>query len=147
VTVMAIISFVFLFRKIPDERIENRIVFTFRVLLLRAFIAASFIVVITGTARMVGTSWAGLFSAFPTTLFPLLLIMHLTYDRKHVHTVIKNFPIGLGSLVFYSLSVSVSYPAFGIYIGTLLSFGVATLYLLFYQFFVYRYVQARGVSG
>lgn len=144
VTVLAIVSFIYLFRKIPDERIENRVVFTFKVLVLRAFIAASFIVVITGTAKVVGSTWAGLFSAFPTTFFPLILIMHSTYDKKHVHTIIKNFPIGLGSLVVYSISVSFSYPALGIYIGTAVSFAAATLYLLIYQFFVFRSFQVKS---
>ncbi|MGC9324545.1 MAG: hypothetical protein ACP5G0_07340 [Desulfomonilia bacterium] len=145
VTVLAIVSFIYLFRKIPDERIENRIVFSFRVLVLRAFIAASFIVVITGTAKVVGSTWAGLFSAFPTTFFPLILIMHFTYDKKHVHTIIKHFPIGLGSLVVYSISVSFSYPALGIYIGTAVSFAAATLYLLIYQFFVCRFFQVKSI--
>jgi len=143
VTVIAIISFIVLFRKIPNERIEDKIVFTFNVLVLRAVVAASFIVIITGIAKAVGPTWAGLFSAFPTTFFPVILIIHTTYDRKHVHTIIKNFPIGLGSLVIYSIAVFLSYPAFGIFIGTVLSFAAATLYLLLYQFLVYRFFQGE----
>jgi len=145
ITVLSIVFFVSMFRKIPNERIEERIVFTLRVLVLRALTAASFIVLITGTAGIVGSKWAGLFSAFPTTFFPLILIMHFSYDRKHLHTVIKNFPIGLGSLVIYTISVSFSYPAFGIYLGTVLSFMAATVYLLMYQVFVYQLAQMKSV--
>ncbi len=73
--------------------------------------------------------WAGLFSAFPITLFPLILIVHISYDKEHVHTIIKNFPVGLGALIIYSLSVYKVYPIWGIYIGTVVSFIMATVYL------------------
>ena len=103
-------------------------------LLFRAVLAAVTILVITGIARSVGSAWTGLFSAFPITLFPLILIVHITYDMEHVHTIIKNFPLGLGSLIAYSLTVSLAYPRMGIYVGTLLGFTVATAYLLAFQF-------------
>ena len=73
--------------------------------------------------------WAGLFSAFPITLFPLILIVHITYDKEHVHTIIKNFPVGLGALIVYSLSVYKSYPIWGIYLGTAVSLMMSTVYL------------------
>jgi hypothetical protein len=102
---------------------------------MRALFAASIILLITGIAKLVGPTWSGLFSAFPTTLFPLMLIVHFTYDKKHVHTIIKNVPVGIFSLVLYSLAVSIVYPLYGIYWGTLISFGVATTYLLLYHLF------------
>jgi hypothetical protein len=96
-------------------------------------LAGFIILIIIATARFVGSRWAGLFSAFPSTLFPLILIVHLTYDKVHVHTIIKNFPQGLGSLITYLLCVSIVYPASGIYIGTLISLAAATIYLLVYR--------------
>ena len=100
---------------------------------MRAFLAGFMILIIIGTAKFVGFRWAGLFSAFPSTLFPLILIVHLTYDKVHVHTILKNFPQGLGSLITYLLCVSIVYPVSGIYIGTLISLAVATIYLLVYR--------------
>ncbi len=64
----------------------------------------------------------------------MILIVHFTYDRKHVHTIIKNVPHGLGTLIIYSLTVSLAYPAYGIYIGTVVSFLAATVYLIVYRF-------------
>ena len=136
-TTFSIGIFVYLFRNIENKKIRNRITLSSRILFIRAFSAALFIVVITGTAHLVGPRWAGLFSAFPTTFFPLLVIVHFTYTTQHAHTIIKNFPIGLGSIIVYSLGVIFTYPRFGIGAGTTLSLCIATIYLLIYNFLIY----------
>ena len=134
IPIASIFAFVHLFKEIQNVGIRQRVKLSKRVLLFRAVLAAVTILVITGIARSVGSAWTGLFSAFPITLFPLILIVHITYDMEHVHTIIKNFPLGLGSLIAYSLTVSLAYPRMGIYVGTLLGFTVATAYLLAFQF-------------
>ena len=73
--------------------------------------------------------------------------MHITYDKAHVHTIIKNFPLGLGALVAYALAVSQLYPPLGIYGGTLAAFAAATLYLLAYGAIVGRLRRARTDGG
>lgn len=134
----SIFLFVHLFREIKNATIKERVKLTPRILFLRAFLAGFIILLIIGTAGLVGSRWAGLFSAFPSTLFPLILIVHLSYDRAHVHTIIKNFPLGLGSLITYCLCVSIAYPASGIYIGTLISLAAASIYLIVYQLVAVR---------
>jgi len=131
--VASIFVFVYLFRTIKNATIRERVKLTPKILFLRAFLAGFIILAIIATAKLVGSRWAGLLSAFPSTLFPLILIVHLSYDKTHVHTIIKNFPQGLGSLITYTLCVSIVYPASGIYIGTLISLAAASLYLLVYS--------------
>lgn len=125
--------YIYLFKDIKNINIQTKTKLNFKILFIRAFFAALIILVITSVPKFVGPTWAGLFSAFPTTLFPLMLIIHFTYSKEHVHTVIKNVPIGMFSLIIYSLTISIVYPLFGIYLGTLLSFGTATMYLLAYK--------------
>lgn len=137
--VMSIILFNFLFKKIPNVVIKNKIKLNRLVILLRALCGAIIILGVTMVAKIVGPVWAGLLSAFPTTTFPLLLIVHFTYGRKPVHSIIKNVPRGLISLVLYSLTVGLAYPHYGIYLGTLLAFLAASVYLCIYQFkYVFR---------
>ncbi len=133
IPVASIFLFLYLFRPIENVKVEKKIQLNHKVLFIRALFATSIILLITGIARLVGPTWSGLFSAFPTTLFPLILIVHFTYDKKHVHTIIKNVPVGIFSLILYSLSVSVVYPLYGIYFGTIIAFGVATIYLVIFQ--------------
>ena len=132
ITIASIFFFIYLFKEIRNVKIENKIKLTPKVLFVRAVLSASIILIITGMAGLIGLKWAGLLSAFPITLFPLILIVHFTYDTAHVHTIIKNFPIGLGSIIIYSVTLSIAYPAIGIYLGTALSFVTATIYLLVY---------------
>ncbi len=128
-TLISLISFIFLFRSIENVKIDKKISLSNKVIFARAGIAASIVILITSAAKLVGVEWAGFFSAFPITLFPLILIVHISYDKEHVHTIIKNFPVGLGALIIYSLSVYKVYPIWGIYIGTVVSFIMATVYL------------------
>ncbi|MGA7874257.1 MAG: hypothetical protein WCA08_01230 [Desulfoferrobacter sp.] len=127
---LSIVLFVALFRKVQNVKIEQRVALNPQVLLLRSLAAAFFIVIITSTAKLVGQRWAGLFSAFPITMLPFVIIIHITYDPEHVYAILKNVPKGIGSLVVYSLAVHLLYPSCGIYLGTLFSYILATLYLL-----------------
>ena len=137
--VASIFGFTFLFRHIPNAQIANPTRLTRRAIVVRAALAAGIVILITAVGKLAGAEWAGLLSAFPTTLFPLMLIVHITYDRRYVHTIIKNFPIGLGALIAYSLCVSQVYPAVGIFAGTLVAFAAAIAYLLAYQAFRRRF--------
>lgn len=128
-TIASMGLFIFLLRKLPEATIERSVHLGPRVLLLRAVLSAALIVLITALAHWVGERWAGLLSGFPITLFPFILIIHLTYRPAHVHTIIKNFPKGMGALVLYAISVYLLYPRLGIYAGTLAAFAVASLYL------------------
>lgn len=130
VPAVSILFFIALFRRVNNVKIQQRVGLSLKVLLLRSVVAAVFIVVITGTAKMVGPRWAGLFSAFPITLLPFVMIIHFTYDQEHVYAILKNVPKGIGSLVIYALSVCLMYPRYGIWIGTLISYLLATLYLI-----------------
>jgi hypothetical protein len=131
-------AFVRLFRRIPNAAITRSVRFTPAVLLVRAGLAAAIILAITAAAGAVGPTWAGLFSAFPTALFPLMLIVHLTYGKAHVHTIIKNFPLGLGSLIVYGCAVALGYPRLGVVWGTAAAFAAATAYLVIYGALVAR---------
>jgi hypothetical protein len=133
IPILSVFFFYYLFRKIPNVAIETRVAINYRIIFLRALCAAFMILIITGVARLVGPRWAGLFSAFPVTLFPLMVIIHFTYEVRPVHSIIKNFPLGIGSLITYALTVFLLYPVLGIYAGTLISFAAATLYLVVFR--------------
>ena len=135
--VFALISIVFynyLFKNIPNIKIKNRIKLNPKMLAARAFTAAAIILIVTGSAKLVGPKWAGLLAAFPITLFPLLVIVHVAYQTEHAHTIIKNVPRGLISLTIYAALVSLTYPELGIYQGTLIAYIGATVFLILIAF-------------
>jgi hypothetical protein len=124
------VLFRFLFRNIRNVKIESRMRLDVILLFGRALFAGIVIILITAAAKVVGPRWAGLFSAFPITLFPVMVIVQFTYRVEHVHTLIKGVPEGLVSLFIYALVVHLTYPSIGIYFGTLIAYACATIYLI-----------------
>lgn len=129
--------FHFLFRKIPDIRVDKRRKTTWNVIALRATFATLTISFITEIAKLIGPDWAGLLSAFPSTLFPLMLIIHWSYGQQFVHAMIKHVPSGLGGLLAYSVVLYLSYPSAGLYPGMLLALATALLYLIAFPVIIY----------
>ncbi|MDD5339951.1 MAG: hypothetical protein PHV13_01740 [Candidatus ainarchaeum sp.] len=127
VALLSIFLFTYLFREIRDSGIGEQVRVRPAVLLGRAVIAAAIILAVTGTAALVGPKWSGLFSAFPTNVFPLILIIHHAYGVKPVHTIIRNFPTGLAATLAYSLTVSLAYQPYGVYWGTVTAYAAAFL--------------------
>jgi hypothetical protein len=117
------------FRNIEDTVIRNRIRLSAAAVLIRAVAAAGVVVLITGAAQLVGEAWTGVLAAFPIVLFPFLVIIHWTYGWPQAQTVIKNYPLGMGSLVAYSVAVAVAYPRLGVMMGTFFAFIVASIYI------------------
>ncbi len=118
------------FRAIADVPIVQNVRLGFSVLLFRAAFAAAVILIITAVAKAVGPKWAGLFSAFPSTMLPLFVIIQYTHQPDHVRTMIKNVPRGLQSMLIYVVLVAVTYNTLGIAWGTILGYAAATAYLL-----------------
>ncbi|MFQ6372822.1 hypothetical protein [Shewanella sp. YIC-542] len=116
--------------KMPDATVVRPVRLSPLVLLLRAGGAALLVLAITAAAKWLPPAAAGILAAFPITLYPFLLIIHLAYGPAQAQTIIKHYPRGLGALMCYAISVSWLYPVVGIAGGTVLAFGVATLYLL-----------------
>jgi hypothetical protein len=103
--------------------------YTPNLLLLRGSLAAMLIVGVITLAENLGVRWTGLLTGFATILLPTLLIIHLTYGAAHTHAIIRNFPIGVGSIILYILSIPITFPLWGIYGGTAASLAASFLYL------------------
>lgn len=101
-----------------------------RLIASRLIITAGLVLVVTGVADHVGSAWAGLFSAFPVALYPLVFLLHREHGSATARAILGNFPYGLWSVIAYALTVSLVYPQYGVIRGTLLGFAVATIVLL-----------------
>jgi hypothetical protein len=115
---------------VPDVAVGARRSLSWPALALRSGLAAGIIFVITGLAHVLPPAWAGVMAAFPVTMYPFLVILHLTHGGATVAAVIKHYPAGLGSLLCYALCISLTYDSLGLTVGTLIGFAVATLWLM-----------------
>lgn len=130
VTLVAIVLFTWLYRRVPEARVNASSVFSWSALAFRAGLATLMIFIITALAHVVPAAWAGTLAAFPVTMLPFLLILHASYGAAPAATVIKHYPMGLGALLSYTLCVSLTYEPWGLAVGTLAGFTVATLWLV-----------------
>lgn len=129
-SLLAVLVFGGLLSKIRDAEVDDKLPITFKITLFRAVTAALIVLIVTGIAKVVNENWAGVLSAFPITLLPFLMIIHLSYGSAKAHTIIKHYPFGLGALMIYAASIAYLYPKIGLIAGTVVSFILATLYLL-----------------
>lgn len=132
--VLTILLFIRLQRGIQNVGIGQRVSMKPSLLLIRGAFAGAVVVLIISSAKLIGPTWAGLFSAFPNIMLPLVVIIHLTYNSEQAYVIIKNVPKGLVSVIIYCLTVSLCYPVYGIYVGTVIAYANATIYLLVSQF-------------
>ncbi len=122
------------FRITPSPAIRHKVPTTTLILVSRAMFAAIVILIITALAKTVGPSWSGIFAAFPTTVLPTVWVLHYHYGPETISALFREIPLGMLAIVIFSCSVYLTFPQVGVYSGILISYTVAFLYLLFYEF-------------
>lgn len=90
--------------------------------LIRAVFAGSVITLAVYLSKTLGPIWGVVFSAFPAVYTSTMSIVYWHHDSAYLFKVWKNSP--LGSLVFlaYALIAMVTFPAFGLIWGTVISY-------------------------
>lgn len=129
VTVAVMAGSIWLFRRIEFVTVETPVRYTARLLLARGGIAALLIVIVITVAEMLEPKWTGILAGFPTTFLPTLLILHVTYGVANTHAMMRSFPIGMGSILLFILSVTLTYPQWGVYSGTAASLAISLVYI------------------
>lgn len=130
VAITTIVAFIIPFNRIRKIQTGAKVEVTLKSILIKSFIAGSIITGITALAKIVGPEWAGLLASFPATTLPLILMVHYKYDTIHLHALLKYIPVGSFSIVLYVLAVYYFYPISGIYLGTVIAYGIATIAIL-----------------
>ncbi|NKB59715.1 MAG: hypothetical protein GKS00_25640 [Alphaproteobacteria bacterium] len=142
-TTVCVMAFsIWLFRRIEFVSVATPVRYTARLILMRGGFAAGLIVGAIALAEILSPRWTGLLAGFPSTLLPTLVIIHMTYGTANTHAMIRNFPVGMGSIVLYILSVGFTFPLWGIYGGTAASLAVSFLYLTI----VMLWIKARPIQ-
>lgn len=130
VAVAMIVLVATLLRRVKNIPVSQKVRIRYVDVLLRAILATMIVLMITEAAYVIGPDWSGLLAGFPVVTFPLLLIIHIQHGKEPIATIVKNYPFGLMSLVVFTVTVSLAFPVFGMNLGTLIGFIVATIYLV-----------------
>ncbi|NVJ90959.1 MAG: hypothetical protein HWE34_04845 [Methylocystaceae bacterium] len=132
--VIVIALCLFAFKRFGDMKILTAVRLSFWVTFVRAAMACFVVLSITGLADQMGPEMAGVLASFPSTVFPMVVIIHFTYGPAPVLTIIKHFPTGLGAMITFGVVYALYLVDLGLLLGTLVSFGAATVYLLGFSF-------------
>lgn len=135
----AIFTCYFLVKKLPQKNQLKVFPMNAKHIFLRSLIGGSIIVIVIFLSKTLGTTWGGLFSAFPATFASTFIIYYQLQGKGSIPTVARSvfFPGSLGFIV-YAWAAAVSFPTNGIWVGTLLS------YLATFLFFgIYYLIQKR----
>lgn len=138
--ITAILAATLYFHHYADDDIHHPIRAGTRMTAARALFAAFVVVAVTEAASVIGSHWSGILSAFPVTLMPLILIIHYSYPARNVEAIIKNEPMGMLSIVFFSTTVWATYPIYGVAVGTILAYLAALTYTSTYWFGLRRHI-------
>lgn len=96
----------------------------------RGIIATFFVLAASYSPRLFSDEMAGILSSFPSSILPLLIILHLSQGKAVTQSVIKFLPLGYVGVMIYSIVVGEMYIDFGIYLGTFISLVISTSYLI-----------------
>jgi hypothetical protein len=102
---------------------------SFRENVIRGLIVSVIIILITESAKYIGNKWSAIVSSFPSTLYPVIIILH--YEEKNIlyPLVIKGFSLGVSTLVVFYLCCKFLIPVFGLNIGFLYIYFISVVYL------------------
>jgi len=90
----------------------------------RAIFAGSIITLAVFLSKVLDPFWGGVLSAFPAVFISTLTIVYWYYDSGYLFKVWKNAPMGSIIFTVYPFAAIYTFPAFGIWGGTLASYSV-----------------------
>lgn len=128
-SVMTLLATLWLFRNMPEHRIEAPLKGSFYVMAQRAAFATLCVLVITGLAETLGAKVSGILASFPLTVFPLLVILHHAYGPRPIIAMAKHFPKGMGASLTFCTVYALGMETFGGPLSVALSIGGASVYL------------------
>ncbi len=128
------IIFYVLFKRLKEIKFEKPKLVSAKEIIFRGLFGGGVVAAVVILGDSAGHMWGGLFSSFPGTITPVLVLLHLKNGKDMSCCVIKSAPIGLSGTGLYSCMVWLFYPVYGIIMGTLVSY-LAVFVFLFALFF------------
>jgi hypothetical protein len=118
-----------LFRRLPAKKFK-RVKASWKQFLFRGSFGGIVITSIVFLSDIASAIWSGIFSAFPGTITPVLIVLYLSYGREMTDSLIRDSPLGLAGTGLYSFMVWLLYPSGDLILSTLAALLVLIAFLL-----------------
>lgn len=123
------------FRKLADIKFDSRAIASWQQILFRGSFGGIVISGVIFLGDVAGSLWGGIFSSFPGTITPVLILLYSSHGREMTDSVIRDSPIGLAGTGLYSCMIWLLYPVGEILSGTLGAILILIAFLLTISFF------------
>ncbi|MFA6528791.1 MAG: DUF3147 family protein [Candidatus Gracilibacteria bacterium] len=107
---------------------ENKKPYTKTQIITRGLFGGMIIATATITAKLLGTYWAGIMSAFPAMFMSSMIILSRNQSPKFAQATGKILILSSISPLIFSSAVIYTYPHFGIVFGTIISYLIAGIW-------------------
>ncbi len=121
--------FYFIFKRMKENDVDKTRFVSISDLIIRGIFGGSVVASVVILGDSFGYMWGGIFSSFPGTITPVLILLHLKNGKEIISGVIKSSPIGLAATGLYSCMVWLLYPSYGIIAGTFASYFAVFIFL------------------
>lgn len=130
----AAVVFYVIFKGLKEKTVDKPRIVSGGDLIFRGIFGGSAVAAVVILGDSFGYLWSGLFSSFPATITPVLVLLHMRNGRDIISGVIKSSPVGLSATGLYSCMIWLMYPVYGIVTGTIMSYiaVIVFLYVIFY---------------
>ncbi len=131
-------------RKMPQVHTLKAFPINAKNILYRALLGGSMVTLAVVLAKTMGNLWGGMFSAFPASTISTLSIYYVMQGQKVIPAVMRTcfFP-GFFGFIVYTWIASLTFPPFGIWIGTLLAYAATFLFFALYSLISKRLLRFR----
>jgi len=111
-------------------------------ILTRSILGGTMITLSVILSKTLGNIWGGLFSTFPATFTSTMIIYYLLQGKQVIPSVGKSlfFP-GLFGYMIYAYIVALTYPRFGIWLGTVLSYTAIAIFFVIWNLIAKHYAK------
>jgi len=119
------IAYYFLTIKNQEQKSSDLLTYTTSQKIGRAIIAGLIISLSVFLSKIINPFWGGIFSGFPAAFSSTFLILHWYYGSHMLFKVAKTMPIGSLVYIPFIIASHWTYPAFGIFGGTIFAYFFA----------------------
>ncbi len=102
-------------------------------LLLRAVFAGTVVAGAVTITALAGPNWGGIFSTFPAVMLSTMYLLTRAQGADFARATGKVMLLASANIVVYAIAVSLTYPMYGIVIGTIISYVCAVAFVVLFS--------------
>jgi hypothetical protein len=102
-------------------------------LLIRAIFAGTVVAGAVTITALAGPNWGGIFSTFPAVMLSTMYLLTRAQGADFARATGKVMLIASLNILVYAIAVSITYPIYGLVVGTIISYVCAVIFVVLFS--------------